>query len=480
MAFDVDSFLRTTDQGTATPPAPSLVRENRAKSDEELSIGRGPEYRATGARPGIEFDAERGGGETAEERQARRDVNNPVKDDWIAQQVIAGLPAMGAGKVAAAGAEALGAAPLAVRTAGAAAEGATVAKETGGNAGEGAALGAAIPLAGRVLRKGAEVASTGLRGLVGGAKERAIGRAQSVLTEDVRAGLKERITEPAALTRITKVLASPEVRAVASDPPKLMELAAKRGGELGEASQRGFAMLDKANPRGGMEVVDVTAPLLKLRKSFVDTSRDPAMAHAVDGLIDQFRGGLGRDPAAAIPSATVRKWLTEEIQGPGFGPGDPRFDPPPRRAALQEASGVIKDALANYARKHGGDTAAQAMQNINDQITAYKLMLRSATERTAKIHQAPGAFQRVTDALHGHKGEGLGALAGYHVAGLPGALLGGAAGRVAAQAPGALDEWLAQSPMAQRFAAAGVPTITETPTLPLVQGAVGADKERRR
>lgn len=462
MAFDVDDFLgekKPEPKGTGTPPAPSMVREPRAKTDAELGLDAGP-LKAERPAVGLERLApDDRSGAPAGPLEARKFAEDPVRNDPLAGAIVAGIPAAGLGALAAPALAATGAAPLVARAGAGAIEGATAAKLQGGDPVTGAALGAALPVAGKVAGKATELVGDAASKFVQGAPERATNRALTALTEDVRQTLKNRITEPAAQARITKVFAQPEVRQAAENPGELLKLSGDGLKTSGEAAQKGYAMLDKSagakGGRPGMEVVDVTAPLLKLRKEMVDRSEHPTAIATVDRVIDQFRSGIGRDPAKPIPSADVRGFLTKQIQAPGFGRGDPLSDPPPARAALQEMSGVLKDSLTAYAKKNGGETAASAMSALNDKITAYSLMEKSATERLAKQQQAPGAFDAVKRAAMGHKAEGVGAALGYGMAGPLGSLAGAGVGHVVSKLPGAVDEALS-NPAAQMFARGGV------------------------
>lgn len=458
---DIDELLaKYSAKGTGTPPAPSMVREPRAKTDEELGLDAGP-VKAPAPRT-VSTVAREGANAIG---TAADDALDAATGDLYTKgrNAVANAVAPGEGDKTAADEERFNAAhPYAEGTARAVGSMSPV----GAPAMEGKVLGS--------------VAEYGAKKLAEGAPARATSRALAALTEDVKQTLKNRITEPSAQARITKVFADPAIRRAADNPARLLSLSQAGLAMNGDAAANTYAMLDKAATKagkpGGMDVVEVTAPLLKLRKEMIDRSEHPTAVATVDRIIDQFRGGIGRDPAARVPSAEVRQFLTKQIQNPGFGRGDPLSDPPPARAALQEMSGKLKDALDGYARRVGSPAAADALRGMNDKITAYSLMEKSATEQLAHSQQAPGPFKSLARAAMGHKAEGLGGALGYLAAGPAGSVVGAASGHLAAKAPAAVDEALA-GPAMQRLAHSQIPPQILAATQPVIEALSRKDPD---
>lgn len=460
--MDIDALVakyRAEPKGTGSPPAPSMVREPAAKSDEELGIDDGPiKAPVPKSTTGNALNAV---GTVADDALDAVTGDNYTKArNAIANKVSPGAGDATAGDEAAFNAEH----PVVESTARTAAAFSPV----GVPAMEAKVLGA---VAAPVLKAGVGLFAKG-------APERATSRALTALTEDVKQTLKNRITEPRAQVRITKVLAEPEVRQAADNPGKLLEISQKGLQTNGDAARKGYAVLDKKGR--GMPVADVVMPLQTLRAEMIARSEDPTAIARVERTISQFQRGMGADPAGVVPSADVREFLTKQVQNPGFGRGDPHVDPPPARAALQEMSGVLKDSLSAYAERHGGKTAAEAMQGLNDKITAYSLMEKSAVERLAKSQQAPGVGKALVGAAMGHKADGIGGMVGYGLGGPMGSLVGLGAAHYGAKAVPIADEILA-SPAAQKFAQAGVPTrvlsASQQAAQPIVEAVSRGDHE---
>lgn len=323
----------------------------------------------------------------------------------------------------------------------------------------------------------------GVSRIVKGAPGRDDARAMKAVTDGVRSKVANRIATEK--DRMLGVLREPNVRTSLGDPAK-MTAAAEQGlsaegtvadGILSRADKAAAAAAGVAG-HGGLRVSDVAAPLEQLKNELVRTSQNPAAVRAIDGVIDQFRTGIGRDNNALVPAARVREFLTQQIQRPAFK-GDPMNpDTTPVQEALQRASGVVKDALKGHVHKHLSETAVAGLQRSWDRSMAFNLLGQAAEQQAVQGTKSPGPATAIARALMGHKAEGVGATLGYSVGGPVGAMVGAAAGAGAKKLPPLVDEKLATEAgqAAGRAAASRAPGVAARLSQPVIDALTTKDE----
>jgi hypothetical protein len=321
MAFDIDSkpgyaVSQPRDVSAAERVRAGKAPEPAAKSDAELGIDEGVRV---APKPGIVQRAANAAQRAAGAVESitppidtsladpnkpynRREAENPVTNDPIAQAVLAAPLAAGGAALVGPAALELGAAPLIARAIGGAAGGAIGSGVTGQDPVTGAAIGAGVPLA------GAGVAAVGS----------AIGKALAPWGQAAARRVSERVVtewgQAAAGAGKSKVQSS----LMRIDPEKAAATLEANGISLsGQSAAEAQAAQRAALARTGKElgaardVVDAADPA---RKTVGDAMK------AVQEQIDALRTG----PKANVPLAdAMHGWSKDYLQAQGGAPGAP-------------------------------------------------------------------------------------------------------------------------------------------------------------
>lgn len=147
----------------------------------------------------------------------------------------------------------------------------------------------------------------------------------------------------------------------------------------------------------GVPVVDVMQVFGSTAKEFRDQSRDPRMAAAVDRISEQFRNGIGKDPAHPPSPLQVREFLSRDLQKPAKM-NDPNADAPPVKEALQELAGRVRTTLHAYVEKHAPGRLPD-LEAANKRLHVYSMIEDVAADQARRQEKAPSAARQAFNVL---------------------------------------------------------------------------------
>jgi hypothetical protein len=327
----------------------------------------------------------------------RREAENPVANDLIAQGVLAAPLAAGAAALAAPAALELGAAPLIARALGGAAGGAVGAGVTGQDPVTGAVIGGALPVAGAALSRGMSALAPW-----GQAASRRIAEREVTEIGQAAAGAGKTKTQT-ALMRL--------------DPEKVATTLKDNGISIrGQSAAQAQAAQRAALARTGQELsaardtIDASDParktvgdVMKAVEAKIDALRtgpkaDPGLADAIHGWSKDYLQAQGGDVKAAVPVADLSKTISA-LEEKGFGGMSARL---PGGDAMKAAriiagafNGVVDEHVATVSASNpAAAAAAKEMARKSTEYRVLKTVQPIVDQRAVAERFAPTAVQR--------------------------------------------------------------------------------------
>lgn len=315
---EIDQLLATqvapstpTPVPTAQPGRAPTNYQPREYSDEELGIA-SPALRFV-PEPGVTGTGYTAPARSTAERQQQAHAEDPVANDPLAQQIVAGVLGGAAGKLVGPIASRLG--PVLGRATTGATEGAVSSKEAGGSAAAGGALGGALGAVGGIV-EGApgRVRARSLKDVVQGEGEGAKPTKSQVRKLQARAGdegerLNDVLDEDPGLEHTLATAAARNPKKALDSVQEIIDKNDTLNGPVYKA----------ITDAGGVKLTDVVSPMQKLKDSYLGAGKGQA-AEAVQREIDSLVKNYGGKQAEnATLSGEQLRGMRNEIGDAAFG-----------------------------------------------------------------------------------------------------------------------------------------------------------------